>query len=104
MGSLPSARGGVDPRSSDFCGNVNIASGQCRPVASLVGEIGRQTGRPELIRLGVIPLGDREPPRLAASMRRLSDVIGFRPVFDLATGVADTLRAWRASTDQTTLS
>ncbi len=97
------ARAFADLLSSDFCGNVNIASGQCRPVAGLIDEIGRQIGRPELIRLGAIPLADSEPRRLAASMRRLGDAIGFKPGFDLATGIADTLEAHRARTDRTVI-
>jgi nucleoside-diphosphate-sugar epimerase len=92
------ARAFADILASDFCGSVNIASGQCRPVATLIEEIGRQIGRPELIRLGAIPLGDNEPRRLAAGMRRLSDLIGFKPRFDISRGIADTLSAYRGGT------
>ncbi len=83
----------ADILAGDFHGSVNIASGECRPVASLIGEIGRQTGRSELIRSGAIPLPAEAPRRLAASTRRLCDLIGFKPKFSLVDGVTDTLAA-----------
>ncbi len=55
------ARAFADLLASDFRGSVNIASGECRPVAALIEEIGRQTGRADLIRLD-----DSEPRRIAA--------------------------------------
>jgi nucleoside-diphosphate-sugar epimerase len=89
------ARAFVDVLGSDFCGSINIASGECRPVADVIQEIGRQIGRPDLIRLGAIRPADKEPRRLAANTRRLRDLIGFKLRFDLTKGVADTLSAFR---------
>jgi nucleoside-diphosphate-sugar epimerase len=93
------ARAFADIFASDFRGVVNIASGQCRPVASVLEEIARQTGRPELIRFGAIPLGEKEPRRLAANTQRLRELIGFKPKFNLTEGIADTLAAYRARMD-----
>jgi nucleoside-diphosphate-sugar epimerase len=90
------ARALADILAGDFCGNVNIASGDCRPVASVIEEVGRQIGRPELIRFGAIALSSDEPRRLAAGMERLRDLIGFEPKFGLVDGVADTISAFRA--------
>jgi nucleoside-diphosphate-sugar epimerase len=92
------ARAFVDILASDFCGSVNIASGDCRPVASVIEEIGRQIGRPELIRLGTIALPANEPRRLAANTWRLRNLIGFKSEFDLTKGVAETLSAHRNMT------
>ena len=80
----------ADILAGDFHGSVNIASGECRPVASLIGEIGRQTGRSELIGSGAIPLPAEAPRRLAASTRRLCDLIGLNP--DLAWSMASQTR------------
>jgi nucleoside-diphosphate-sugar epimerase len=86
----------IDVLASNFHGNINVASGQCRPVAALIEEIARQLQRPDLIRLGAVPLPPGEPPRLAANTSRLLEQIGFRPKFDLERGVADTISACRA--------
>jgi nucleoside-diphosphate-sugar epimerase len=78
---------------SPFHGAVNIASGVCRPVCSVIDEVGRQTGRSDLIRLGTLPPRLEEPARLAADTRRLVVLTGFRPRVDLAEGIAGMLRA-----------
>lgn len=90
------ARAFVDVLTSDLRGTVNIASGVCRPVASVINEIARQMGRPDLVRLGALSLSPNEPQRLAASTTRLFDCVGFRPRFDVAAGIADTIAASRA--------
>jgi nucleoside-diphosphate-sugar epimerase len=78
---------------SDYCGPVNIASGICRPIREVVTEIARQIGRPDLVRFGAYPTDD--PVRLAADVTILRDQIGFRPRYDLANGIADTIVSWR---------
>lgn len=81
---------------SPVTGGVNIATGDCRPLAEIIGAIADQVGRPDLVRLGAIAARPDDPPRLAADIRRLRDEVGFRPHFDLASGVADTHRWWLA--------
>jgi nucleoside-diphosphate-sugar epimerase len=76
---------------SDTTGPVNIASGDCVPVRSVISTLGALTGGAALIRFGARPESD-EPPRLAASVETLRDRLGFRPIFDLAGGLADTVR------------
>jgi nucleoside-diphosphate-sugar epimerase len=90
------ARAFVDVLVSDFRGTVNIASGVCRPVASMIDEIARQVGRPDLVRLGALSLSPNESRRLAANTTRLFDRVGFKPRFDVAAGIADTIAASRA--------
>jgi nucleoside-diphosphate-sugar epimerase len=75
---------------SGFCGPINIASGVCRPIADAIGIVGRLFGRPELIRHGARTPQPNEPPRLAADVKRLYG-LGFRPTFDLETGLAQTV-------------
>lgn len=74
-------------------GPVNIASGEDRPLAEFLGEIGRQLGQPALLRLGARPMPANEPARLAACVTRLREAVGFTPRFTMATGIADAIAA-----------
>jgi nucleoside-diphosphate-sugar epimerase len=87
---------------SPVTGGVNIATGDCRPLADIVSAIAEQTGRPDLLRLGALPARPDDPPRLAADVRRLRQEVGFQPRFDLAAGIADTHRWWLAQQVATT--
>jgi nucleoside-diphosphate-sugar epimerase len=78
---------------SAVAGPVNIASGEDRPLAEFLGEIGRQLGQPSLLRFGARPMPVNEPARLAASVLRLRDEVGFVPRFREASGIADTIAA-----------
>jgi nucleoside-diphosphate-sugar epimerase len=81
---------------SDVTGAVNIGSGEPVTVREVVAEVGRAAGRPELLRPGALPQREGEPPRLVADVGRLRDEVGFRPRFDLRSGIADTVEWWRA--------
>lgn len=83
----------VDVLLSDLRGSVNIGSGECVPLASVIHEIATQTGRQDLVRLGARPASG-EPPPLAADTRRLA-AVGFRPAYDLARGIAETIETCR---------
>jgi nucleoside-diphosphate-sugar epimerase len=80
---------------SDITGPVNIASGVCVPVRSVISRLGSLLDASELIRFGAANRPD-EPPRLAASVGILHDQLGFRPVYDLESGLADTVDWWRS--------
>ncbi len=89
------ARAFVDLLASDVTGAINIASGVCVPVREVVTTIGALAGAPHLVRLGALPSRPGDPPRLAASVGRLRQAVGFRPRYDLATGLADTVAWWQ---------
>jgi nucleoside-diphosphate-sugar epimerase len=74
-------------------GAVNVASGHAIPVRDLIGEVARQIGRPDLIRLGARVRGADDPPVLCADIARLRAATGFRPSHALAGGVAALLAA-----------
>ncbi|SEW37304.1 Nucleoside-diphosphate-sugar epimerase [Aliiroseovarius sediminilitoris] len=80
---------------SDLTGPVNIGSGAAIPLATLINEIGRQTGAADLIRLGAREARPGDPPLVEADITRLHDELGWTPTFDLETGVADTIDWWR---------
>jgi nucleoside-diphosphate-sugar epimerase len=76
---------------SEVLGAVNIASGEALPVRSIVERIATLIGRTDLPRFGELSASPKEPSRLVADVRRLREQVGFRPRFDLATGLADTV-------------
>lgn len=76
-------------------GPVNIASGEPRPVADIVRSIGDTVGRPELIRLGAVPLPESEPLELRADVTRLRREVGFGTQIPLEEGLRETVAWWR---------
>lgn len=78
---------------SDVLGGVNIGSGIGTSVGEVAKKLGELAGRPDLIRLGELPTRADEPLRVVADVRRLTAEVGWRPRFDIRSGVADTLAA-----------
>lgn len=80
---------------SGATGAVNIGSGEPVTVREVVDEVARAAGRPELLRAGALPQREGEPPQLLADVARLRDEVGFRPRYDLRSGIADAVEWWR---------
>jgi nucleoside-diphosphate-sugar epimerase len=80
---------------SELEGPVNIGSDERIALADLVERIGRQIGRPELLRLGARPAPPGEPSLLVPEIHRLRDEAGWRPRFTLNDGLSDTIAWWR---------
>jgi nucleoside-diphosphate-sugar epimerase len=80
---------------SPLQGAVNVGSGERLSVAALTGAIAAQIGRPDLVRLGAIPLQAGEPALLVPDLARLHGELGWRPRFDLESALADTIAWWR---------
>jgi len=78
---------------SSVVGPVNVASGEAVAVSEIVARIAAAIGRPELVRAGNLPSRD-EPALLVADVRRLRDEVGYRPRWDLQSGLEDTIRWW----------
>ena len=81
---------------SDLIGPINVASGEGLAVRSLIEELARQFGRPDLPRFGEIERRADDPAELIGDVSRLKG-LGFTPEFDLKSGLADTLARWRAA-------
>ncbi|HWY93969.1 MAG TPA: NAD(P)-dependent oxidoreductase [Steroidobacteraceae bacterium] len=80
---------------SELEGPVNIGSDERVSLANLVDRIGRQIGRPELLRLGVRPAPPQEPSLLVPAIHRLRDEARWRPRFTLDEALRDTIAWWR---------
>jgi len=80
---------------SELEGPVNIGSDERVSLADLVDRIGRQIGRPELLRLGARPAPPREPSLLVPEIHRLRDEARWRPRFTLNEALSDTIAWWR---------
>jgi nucleoside-diphosphate-sugar epimerase len=80
---------------SDVEGPVNIGSDERIALADLIGRIGRQIGRVDLLRIGARPAPPQEPPLLVPEIHRLRDQVRWQPRFTLNEGLADTIAWWR---------
>ncbi len=84
-----------DVAESEVTGAVNIGSGIPVTVAQLASEIGRQTGREELVDLGAQQEDERDPLFYCADQTRLMRETSWRPKFDLSSGISDAVEWWR---------
>jgi len=77
-------------------GVFNIGSGKPVTVAEVATTLGRLCGRESLVRLGARPYSPGDPMYVCADVTRLSST-GWRPAYNLETGLSDTIRWWRDS-------
>ena len=77
-------------------GPVNIASGEPVSVADLVTSVARKLSRLDLLDRGALPTTPGEPPRIVADIRRLSTEVGWRPKYDLDSGLDQAIAWWRS--------
>jgi nucleoside-diphosphate-sugar epimerase len=80
---------------SSLEGPINIGSGQAVPVRDVIDLVAGALGKRPLVKLGAIARPADDPPRLVAEIGRLQS-LGFRPRFDLGSGIRDTVANWRA--------
>jgi nucleoside-diphosphate-sugar epimerase len=85
-------------------GAVNIASGAPVSVRDVVTRIAIALKREDLLRFGAHPIAAGEPPLLAADVRRLTEEVGWRPRFELESGLEATIGWWRANLQLATAS
>jgi len=78
-----------------FNGPLNIASGKAVRVGDVVSAIAEQAGRPDLIHYGALAEKREDPPVILADVRRLAEVIGWKPEYDLKKGIAELIPYWR---------
>ncbi|MBP7865034.1 MAG: NAD(P)-dependent oxidoreductase [Acidobacteria bacterium] len=76
-------------------GPVNISSGCGVALRELVLAAAAALGRCENVRFGALQAPPGEPSRIIGENRRLVEEVGWRPAFDLTTGIARTVRYWK---------
>ncbi|MFA7432043.1 MAG: NAD(P)-dependent oxidoreductase [Rhodospirillaceae bacterium] len=77
-------------------GAVNLGSGRGTSVADIARRTAEICGRPDLLRLGALPMRDGEPAVLVPDIRRLTHDIGFTPRHDLDDALRHAVAWWRA--------
>lgn len=80
---------------STVTGAVNIATGHGVTLGEVARRLARTIGRPELLRIGALPDRENEPPALVADVARLTGEVGFRPRWDLESGLSHAVDYWR---------
>lgn len=74
---------------------VNIASGEPVAIRSIIYTIADLIGGRELVDLGAIPAPEHEPPLIVADVRKLKELVGWRPKMTLEDGLRSTIEWWR---------
>nr|MBK7067439.1 GDP-mannose 4,6-dehydratase [Deltaproteobacteria bacterium] len=87
---------------SGVAGAVNVGSGEPVTVREVVTRLGAMIGRPELLRLGAIDPKAGEPAFVCADNAKLRAETGWKAAYTLDSGLADTVRWWRARMDSAT--
>jgi nucleoside-diphosphate-sugar epimerase len=80
---------------SDVRGAVNIASGRPVTLRDVVLAAAERLHAAERVRFGALAAPDNEPPLLVADVGRLEREVGWRPRYDLASGIESTVRYWQ---------
>ena len=80
---------------SAFDGAVNVATGVGVAVRDVITSAADLVGRPDLIRLGTKASREGDPDRLVADVTRLYEDLGYRPEFDLQSGLKQTIEWYR---------
>lgn len=79
-------------------GVFNVSSGRPISIRDLMLVAGRLTGKERLIKFGAVPYRAWEPPFICGSNAQLKE-LGWKPRFDLESGLADVLEYWRSQKD-----
>ena len=76
---------------SDVAGPINIGSGRAVAVREILDTLAARLGNADRLLYGQRALGAGDPAVIEADVTRLSEEVGFRPRFDLTSGLADTI-------------
>jgi nucleoside-diphosphate-sugar epimerase len=76
-------------------GPLNIGSGKPVAIGELAMRIGELLGHPELIHLGDLPYREGDPMFVCANTRLLQSSTGWKPKFDLQSGLGETIEWWK---------
>jgi nucleoside-diphosphate-sugar epimerase len=76
-------------------GAYNIASGAAVTIRDIVLQLGKITGRSDLLQIGALPARANDVPLLLGDGRRMLADVGWKPKMDLETGLTATVAWWR---------
>ncbi|MFZ1752153.1 MAG: NAD(P)-dependent oxidoreductase [Caldilineaceae bacterium] len=79
-------------------GTVNIASGNPISIREMTSIIGKTLDSADRLRFGTRPISEGDPPLLVADIQRLVNETGWRPAFDLESGLLQTIEWWKQQT------
>ena len=82
---------------SQVTGDLNIASGEARTVASVLIQIGDLLRKRELVKLGARARAAGEPQRLIASVERLRREVKWKPERSFDRRLEETVQWWKAA-------
>ncbi len=85
---------------SPVSGAINIASGQPVPLKDIIYQIAEILNGEELIKLGIIPTPENDPPLLVGDISRLKDELGWQPKFSLNQGLNEAVSWWKHQTKE----
>lgn len=81
---------------SNLDGIVNVGSGIPVTVRRIVETIGEKIGRTELANFGARPYNPTDPPFVVANNTRLKTETGWKPKFNLDSGLEQTIDWWKS--------
>jgi len=81
---------------SSLTGVVNVASGQRVTVREIAEKIAAIVGRADLLALGARPYAPNDPMFILADNSRLRQNTGWKPRYDLESGLRQTIEWWKA--------
>lgn len=76
-------------------GPVNIASGRPVSLREVVLAAAECLGAGDRVEFGALSAPANEPPVLLADVRRLAQEVGWQPVYNLTTGIAQAVQGWK---------
>jgi nucleoside-diphosphate-sugar epimerase len=80
---------------SDVSGVVNIASGVGERLSTIATHVAEYAGRPDLLRLGAVPMSPNEAPAILADVTRLEAEVGWSSSRPLTEGLRETVAWWQ---------
>ena len=84
---------------SDLSGPVNIGTGLPVTNRDIVLKIASLLDRPDLVKFGDLPYREGDPMFVCADNQRLVEATGWKPRFDLESGLENTVAWWREHLD-----
>lgn len=78
-------------------GPVNIASGEPVSIRTIIHTISDFINNGGQVDLGAIPAPEHEPPLIMADVRKLNELVGWKPSITLEDGIKSTIDWWKAN-------